>query len=140
MSTRVTETLTVSRDHFLSHMAGAEACGVKLEPLYRKRGVTAELLENPGVRIPYRSLIDLRLDICKQLDDESEGFAERRAPWGSTVLICRAIVASRTLREAILRYRQFNAIMNDEVSVDLSGDKDEVSIDFTFENRKRLLG
>lgn len=136
MSSIVTGTLTVSRDHFLSHMAGAISCGLDLAPLYRKHGISPAILDNPGSRIPYETLINLRFDLCRQLGDESEGFDLRPARWGSTVLFCRAIVASRTLKEVLLRYKQFDAVLNDEAKVTLAEDGDEASVNFFFANRK----
>lgn len=138
MSSVVTRALTISRDHFLSHLAGAQACGLKLDVLCRKRGIDPDTLDNPGLRIPYEALIHLRLDICRALNDESEGFDARRTPWGSTVMFCRAIVASRTVREVLLRYKQFDALLNEEVRVHLKEDRDEVAVQFSFENRKAI--
>src|SRR4029079_7895917 len=108
MSSVVTQALTISRDHLLSQMAGAESCGLKLAPLYRKRGIDPASLDNASFRVPYEALIHLRLDICRALKDEWEGYDARATPWGSTVMFCRAIVASRTVREVLLRYKQFD--------------------------------
>lgn len=130
--------LTVSRDHFLSHVAGALSCGLELEPIFERAGVTAAWLEDGDTRIPYEALNAVRLEVCRLLDDENGGFLEVPARWGSTVYFCRAIVTSRTLREALYRYERFSAILINEVRVRVVEGREETSVELDVLNRKAI--
>lgn len=136
MSARITTNLAVTREHFLCHVVGAKSCDLALEPILRKWDV--DLADDAVARISYDKLMGVRLDICRALDDETEGFSERRAPWGSTVLMCRALISSLNLRDALLRYKKYNAILNDEVKIDVREDGDDASVDLRFANLKRI--
>jgi AraC-like DNA-binding protein len=138
MPTSFSQILTVSRDHLRSQIAGAVSCGLKLEPLLRRAGIAPAQLENPAARTSHHSLSRLRLDICRTLDDETAGFFKRPAPWGSTVLFCHAIMSSRTLREVLLRYERFSAIVNEEVRVAFVDDGAEAYLDWSYDNLKDI--
>jgi AraC-like DNA-binding protein len=132
------EGLTVSRDHFLSHVAGARSCDVDLEPIFERAGVTCAILQDGDARIEYEALNAVRLDVCRLLDDENGGFFEVPARWGSTVYFCRAIVTSRTLREALYRYERFSAILINEVRVRVVEGPEETAVELDLVNRKGI--
>lgn len=130
--------VTVARDHFLKHLEGALAAGLAIEPVCESLGVTAEMLADPSARVPYEALNQVRLEICRLLDDENAGFLERPQRWGSTVYFCRALVSSRTLREALYRYERFSAILCHEVNVRIVEGADETAVEFAFPERPGL--
>ena len=138
MPVRAADSLTVSRDHFLSHMAGAAASGLDLAPIYRMHGLEPQTLLNPDTRLPYSVFSAVRLEVCQLLDDEKAGFLDRPSRWGSTVYFCRAIVSSRTLREALHRYEKFSNILDEEVAVRLVETPDTAAVEYRFENRKNI--
>lgn len=137
-SLSITKTLTVTREHLLSHVVGAQCCGLDLGPLYARAGISEEQLENPHSRYPYDNLSRLRMDICRILDDENAGFLERAAPWGSTVMFCEAITSSRTLREVLTRYQRQTNILAEEVQAEFVEGPYTSSFNFFFENRKQI--
>ncbi len=130
--------MTVARDHFLSHLAGAQSCGLDPAPICEQFGVTAAELARPESRLPYDALNQVRLEVCRLLDDENAGFLDQPARWGSTVFFCRALVSSRTLREALYRYERFSAILPHEVGVRVVEGPAETAIEFDFVNAKPL--
>jgi AraC-like DNA-binding protein len=128
MARQAVETLTVARDHLLSYLEGARVSGLDMEALLLSCDVAPQSLESPVARFSYSSLIRLRIEICRLLNDENAGFLERPAPWGSTTFMCRALITSRTLREVLLRYQKYTTIMNDEVKVTFEENESEASI------------
>lgn len=136
--TGISPSPSVSRDHFLSHLAGARSCGLDVAAICVGFGVTAADLERSELRIPYDVLSQVRLEICRMLDDENAGFLEQPARWGSTVFFCRAIVSSRTLREALYRYERFSAILPHEVGVRVVEGPEVTAVEFDFGHAKPI--
>jgi AraC-like DNA-binding protein len=130
--------ITVARDHFVSHLEGARAAGLDTASICEALGVSAAQLARSDSRISYAALNQVRLEICRLLDDENAGFLERPARWGSTVYFCRALVSSRTLREALYRYERFSAILSHEVKVRIVEGPQETAVEFAIPPRPDL--
>lgn len=133
-----TPSMTVARDHFLRHLEGARSCGLDVGAICEQFGVTAADLDRSDSRLPYDALNQVRLEICRLLDDENAGFLDQPARWGSTVFFCRALVSSRTLREALYRYERFSAILPHEVGVRIVEGPAETAVEFDYSNAKPL--
>ena len=132
------ETVTVSRDHLLSHLAGATACGLDIGRVLTAVGVDPAVLDDPLGQVSYQQLSEIRLEVCRVLDDENAGFHDKPARWGSTVYFCRAIASSRTLREALYRYERFAKILDDEMAVRVVERHADTAVEFRFVNRKAI--
>jgi len=102
------------------------AAVMRLQPAARTRvlagcGLTPPALA-PGARVDADAFGRLWLAVARELDDEFFGLDSRRMKVGSFALLCRALLAHRTIGGALREAQQAYAVFLDDVRVELRSD------------------
>jgi AraC-like DNA-binding protein len=87
--------------------------------LLNAAGIRSELLAVPHARVPAEAFAAVWLAVARELDDEFFGLDARRMKVGSFALLCRAVLNSRNLDQAVKQILRGMALFLDEVSGDL---------------------
>ena len=82
-------------------------------------GIAEELLAAPQARVPARSFAALWLAVARELDDEFFGLDRRRMKVGSFALLCRSVLPSADLDEAVKQILRGFSVFLDDMSADL---------------------
>ncbi len=136
--TSQTNILSISHEQFEAEIVGAKVSGLDLAPLFEQCGITADFLNNPGGRIPYRCIVQLRHTICRTLNDENVGFLETPVPWGTLAYLCRTLITSRTLKGVLNRYAHFHRMFRPGVECEVKELGSLAYIEFRVANSKGL--
>ena len=75
--------------------------------LLRKNRISPRLLLEDDARISVERFADLQVSTMLAMEDESLGYASRRAPIGGWSMMCYAVIGSATLGQALSRYCRF---------------------------------
>lgn len=102
----------------------------------REAGVDPACLFDPGLRIPIEGYARLYNTVAARLGDEGFGlFSTRLAP-GTFEFLCRGVISSATLGEALERAARFLAIVLPELAVSVRREGDQAFIE--IQERRRL--
>lgn len=101
-------------------LSGLLARGIDPSALLCSAGITADALSDPQARVPLAAYAALYNAIVRALDDE--GFALFAGPLrlGTFEFLCRSVVSSRTLEEALERAARFLRLVLPELRVTVS--------------------
>ena len=94
--------------------------GVDPGAALRAAQITPKELWRPGARITAAQFEALNEHAMQELDDEALGWFDRRLPWGSYGLLCRASLGAPTLGVAIKRWCRHHALLVDDIQLSLS--------------------
>ncbi|MCK4141946.1 AraC family transcriptional regulator [Ralstonia pseudosolanacearum] len=86
----------------------------------RAAQIPPSMLRNPDARVTAPQLETLTGLAMRELDDEALGWFSRRLPWGANGMLCRASLPSQDLRVALLRWCRHNAMLVDDIRLELS--------------------
>lgn len=90
--------------------------------------IAPALLRDPSARITATQMELLSGHAMRELDDEALGWFERRLPWGSYGLLCRASITSPTLGVALRRWCRHHALLTEAVRLELAVDGDTATL------------
>ena len=85
-------------------------------------GIAPDVLARPGGRVDADAFGRLWLAVAHELDDEFFGLDSRRMKVGSFALLCRALLAHRTVGGALAEAQRGFALFLDDVQVELAAD------------------
>lgn len=100
---------------------------MRLGPAARSRvlaacGLAPQVLSQPGARVNADAFGLLWLTVARELDDEFFGLDSRRMKVGSFALLCRALLAHRTVGGAVREAQRGFAVFLDDVRIELRSD------------------
>ena len=110
------EARTISRDiprdtvaiGFVTGMlSGLQAEGRDVAPILREAGLSARVLDDPKGRVPLTSYAGLYNLVVRILDDEGFGLFSVKLRTGMLEFLCRGLIGSRDLGEALSRAARF---------------------------------
>lgn len=112
-------------------LSGLRACGIDPTDMLRAAGIGAEALSEPNARVPVDNYAALYNTVVRSLDDE--GFALFSAPLrlGTFEFLCRSIVSSRTLEEALERASRFLRLVLPQLRVTVSRGRSAAQIEIS---------
>ena len=102
-------------------LAGLHRRGVDAAPLLAEAGID---LANPATRIPLDRYARLYNRVIAACGDEAFGLMPEPMRPGSFEFLCRAMLGSQNLGEALERGRRFLAIVLPAIAVDIARDRD----------------
>jgi AraC-like DNA-binding protein len=110
-------------------LAGLVARGFDTRPLLASAGIAADDLSDPGARVPLASYAALYNIVVHALDDE--GFCLFAGPLrlGTFEFLCRSVLASHTLEEALYRATRFLRLVLPELRVTVSRTRSAAQIE-----------
>lgn len=82
--------------------------------------ITPHELADPAARVTAAQFETLSGFAMQQLDDEALGWFQRRLPWGSYGMLCRASLGAPDLGVAIKRWCRHLRLLTDDIALDLS--------------------
>jgi AraC-like DNA-binding protein len=90
---------------------GALSQGVNCDQILLSNGISKMALfderHSKEARIPLESFAAVALEIMKTLDDEFLGLSDRKQPFGSFNMMCRASISARTIKRSMQRSAKF---------------------------------
>ncbi|HET7729956.1 MAG TPA: AraC family transcriptional regulator [Usitatibacter sp.] len=108
---------TVAAGFVTGMVSGLRLRGIDPRPLLQAAGVPEEILFDRDMRVPIAGYVALYNTVARHLDDE--GFALFSAPMrgGSFEFLCRCVVGSRDLGEALRRGSRFLRLVLPDLEV-----------------------
>ncbi len=88
-------------------VSGVRARGGDAAALLRSAGVARECLDDPAARVPIADYAALYNTVARALDDEGFALFSAPLPTGTFEFLCRGVLSSRTLGEALERAARF---------------------------------
>ncbi|HWX80996.1 MAG TPA: AraC family transcriptional regulator [Steroidobacteraceae bacterium] len=127
-SARSKEPGTIAICFVAAALQSVRARNLNAEELLAKVGLSASLLQVPQARVSAKVYGALWRAIALALDDEFFGQDSRRMKSGSFAMLCHAVVACKSLRDALERSLRFYALILDDISVTLEEHAGEARI------------
>ena len=109
-------------------LQSVRARNLNADELLAKVGLSPSLLQAPQARVSAKLYGALWRAIALTLDDEFFGQDSRRMKSGSFAMLCHAVVACKSLRDALERSLRFYALILDDISLTLEDDAAEARI------------
>lgn len=103
-------------------LSGMTARGLDPRPLLAAAEIEAGSLDNPEARVSLSGYADLYNRVVLSLSDEGFGLFHNPVPSGSFEFLCRSVVSSRTLGEALDRIARFLRLVLPDLSVSVERD------------------
>lgn len=128
---------TVAIGFVTGMLSGLAARGIDPEPLLRKSGIEPASLVEPGVRVPLANYAALYNVIGRALDDEAFALFSGPMRCGSFEFLCRSIISSRTLEEALQRAARFLRLVLPDLQVTVSRGRGRARIEIREISRLR---
>lgn len=113
---------TVAAGFVLGLLAGLQTRPDIVARLLAATGIAQEQLADPASRVPLGQYADLYNRIVAELADEGFGLFSRPMPPGSFEFLCRSVLGSPTLAEAIERAGRFLRLVLPDLAVSLALD------------------
>lgn len=98
---------TVAAGFVTGLVAGLGLRGIDPRPLLRAAGVPEASLADPDARVPIDGYVGLYNAVARHLDDEGFGLFSSPMRRGSFEFLCRSVMGSRDLDEALRRASRF---------------------------------
>lgn len=98
-------------------LSGPRARRLPVEPLLREAGVAAASLADPHARVPVAAYAALYNAVVRALDDEGFGLFRQPLRAGTFEFLCRALLGSRDIGEALGRAARFLRLVLPQLSV-----------------------
>jgi AraC-like DNA-binding protein len=120
---------TVAAGFVRGLVSGMVTRGLDPAGLLEESGIPARVLTDPGVRVPIATYVALYNAVVRELGDE--GFALFAAPLrrGTFEFLCRSLMGSRDLGEALDRAARFLRLVLAELRVSVARDGDLARIE-----------
>lgn len=112
-------------------LSGLAARGLDATPQLHAAGIDPAILHELGARVPISSYAALYNEIVRALDDE--GFALFSTPLrlGTFEFLCRSIVSSRTLEEALTRAARFLRLVLPDLQLTVRRDRSAARLEIS---------
>lgn len=114
---------TVAMGFVTGMLSGPFARGVDASRLLLEVGINAVDLSDPNGRVPIASYAALYNLIGRELDDEGFGLFSAPLRIGTFEFLCRSVLSSRTLEEALDRCARFLRLVLPELQLAISRDR-----------------
>jgi AraC-like DNA-binding protein len=111
--------------------------GMDVAPALAAAQITPEALRDPQARITAQQMEAVSAAAMQALDDEALGWFERRLPWGSYGMLCRASTGAATLGLALKRWCRHHRLLTEDVLLRLDAEGDVATLAIT---EQRALG
>lgn len=98
---------TVAIGFVTGMVSGLQARGVDLAPVLQEAGLARGILDDPKARVPLTSYAALYNHVVRLLDDEGFGLFSVTLKTGMLEFLCRGLIGSRDLGEALTRAARF---------------------------------
>ncbi|MFD1296881.1 AraC family transcriptional regulator [Lysobacter gummosus] len=102
---------TVSIHFVHAALRGARQRGEAVEPLLVPAGIPASALDEPRARVSFEQYARLLQSLWRHMDDELLGCGRHPLPLGSFGMICRAIIHSNSMGQAMSRASRYYALL-----------------------------
>lgn len=96
-----------------------ERRGMDASPALAAAQITPQALRDAEARITAQQMETVSAAAMQALDDEALGWFERRLPWGSYGLLCRASTGAATLGLALKRWCRHHRLLTEDVLLTL---------------------
>lgn len=120
-------------------LAGLEHAGRDTARLLEGAHIAAQVLNDPGARIPVDRYADLYNRINSELDDEGFGLFSMPIRSGTFEFLCRSTITAPTLAEAIERSIRFLRLLLPDLGVRLDIHPEQACLSIV-ENRPLVIG
>ncbi|TAI65767.1 AraC family transcriptional regulator [Bradyrhizobium sp. Leo170] len=124
-------------------LSGVREAGFDIDRLLARAGITPEQLEKPGARLPQDQFARLIAILTRETRDELWLLCNRPIKPGTFRMMCRLLIRSANLREAIRIGCQFYHLVADDFVVRLAEGPDDASLYVTDTiaqpNRRRMV-
>jgi AraC-like DNA-binding protein len=110
---------TVAAGFVTGLVAGLGLRGIDPLPLLRSAGVPEASLADPEVRVPIDGYVALYNAVARHLDDEGFGLFSSPMRGGSFEFLCRSVVGSGDLDEALRRASRYLRLVLPDLDVEL---------------------
>jgi AraC-like DNA-binding protein len=111
---------TVAMGFVTGMLSGMAARGIGFGHLLEGAGIDAAALEHPGNRVPVGAYADLYNRAVQELRDEGFALFPQAVPAGTFEFLCRSVVSSRSLAEALERATRFLRLVLPDLAVTIS--------------------
>ena len=101
-------------------LSGMAARGTDYSRLLARAGIAAGDLDDPGARVPLRDYAVLYNLAVRQLEDEGFALFPAPVPTGSFEFLCRSVVSSQSLAEALDRSCRFLRLVLPDLIIAIS--------------------
>lgn len=102
---------TVPREFVQRTLRLASRRGLEATPLLLAAGIPLDFGTNPSSRVTVEQLSRITREIWLVTDDELFGLGRHPIPRGTLRMVCLALVHAPDLRSALLRFRDFTAVL-----------------------------
>jgi AraC-like DNA-binding protein len=128
---------TVAAGFMTGLVSGLRLRGIDPRPLLRSAGVAEASLADPDARVPIGGYVALYNAVAHHLDDE--GFALFSTPMriGSFEFLCRSVIGSRDLDEALRRAARFLRLVLPDLAVEIQRSGARARIEIVERRRLR---
>lgn len=120
-------------------LAGLQHAGRDTVRLLESAHIAAQVLNDPGTRIPVDRYADLYNRINSELDDEGFGLFSMPIRSGTFEFLCRSTITAPTLAEAIGRSIRFLRLLLPDLGVRLDSHPEQACLSIV-ENRPLVIG
>jgi AraC-like DNA-binding protein len=124
-------------------LSGVREAGFDIDRLLTRAGIAPDHFEKPGARLPQDKFARLIAVITRETRDELWLLCSRRIKPGTFRMMCRLLIRSANLREAIRIGCQFYHLVADDFVVRLAEGTDDASLyvadTITQPNRRRMV-
>jgi AraC-like DNA-binding protein len=110
---------TVAAGFVTGLVSGLRLRGIDPAPLLRSAGVAESSLADRDARVPIGGYVALYNAVARHLDDEGFGLFSTPMRAGSFEFLCRAVVGSRDLDEALRRAARFLRLVLPDLAVEI---------------------
>src|SRR5216683_6359231 len=127
-ASRSAEPGTIAICFVAAALQSVRARDLNADEMLAKVGLSPSLLQVPQARVSAKVYGALWRAIALALDDEFFGQDSRRMKSGSFAMLCHAVVACKSLRNALERSLRFYALILDDISVTLEESAEEARL------------
>ena len=111
---------TVAMGFVTGMLSGMAARGIGFGHLLQQAGIEPEALGDPQGRVPLPGYADLYNRVVRELRDEGFALFPAPVPVGTFEFLCRSVVSSRSLAEALDRASRFLRMVLPDLAVTVS--------------------
>jgi AraC-like DNA-binding protein len=129
--TKVVPKATVASGFVTGMVSGLRARGMDLVPILAEAGLPGDILDDPKGRVPLTAYAALYNHVVRTLDDEGFGLFSTSLKTGMLEFLCRGLIGSRDLREALTRAARFLHLVLPDLALTLVQDDVSARIEIT---------
>ena len=130
---------TVAAGFVTGLVSGLRLRGIDPRPLLRSAGVAEASLAERDARVPIGAYVALYNAVARHLDDECFGLFPTPMRAGSFEFLCRSVVGSRDLEEALRRAARFLRLVLPDLAVEIHRAAGSARVEIVEQGRPRHL-